>query len=84
MGFGGCYLRHVEKMVKAEGIPVDSWLRRGVPYAEIVRQARVSRADLVVLGSTTRTGSVRLGLGRVIQKVIEHADSPVLVVRHPG
>ena len=74
-------LRHGEVMARQEGIAVETVVRRGTPYLEIVTEAEERGADLVVLGSTHAAGLRRLAIGRVVERVIEHSDCPVLVVR---
>ncbi len=79
---GRGYLRHCEVMGRREGISVETVVRRGVPYLEIAAEAEARQADLVVLGSTHVAGPRRLAIGRVVERVIEHVECPVLVVRH--
>jgi len=53
----------------------------GSPLQEIRREATEMKAELVVIGTHSRSGLERLFLGSVAQKVIEHAACPVLAVR---
>lgn len=53
----------------------------GIPADEIVRAAKHTRADLLVLGTHGRTGVVRLVLGSVAARVVATASCPVLTVR---
>lgn len=76
------YLRDAEIVARRLGVSTEAVLRRGTPYLEIADEAEVRRADLVVLGSTHVEGPHRLAIGRVLERVIEHVDCPVLVVRH--
>jgi universal stress protein E len=52
----------------------------GRPFVEIVRQARASAADLIVLG-VQRVKDPQRGMGGTAEKVIRKGDRPVLVVR---
>jgi nucleotide-binding universal stress UspA family protein len=52
----------------------------GTPYRTIVDAARAYDADLVVIGSHGYSGLDRL-IGTTAEKVVHHADRPVLVVR---
>lgn len=54
----------------------------GKPHEEIIRQAVVVGADLLVIGRRGETSLARPLLGATAQKVIGLADGPVLVV-HP-
>jgi nucleotide-binding universal stress UspA family protein len=56
---------------------------RGTPWKEIVRHARVTEANLIVVGTHGRTGAARRLFGSQGDEVIRHASCPVLVVRDP-
>jgi nucleotide-binding universal stress UspA family protein len=66
---------------RKSGIRVKSLLLEGVPHDRIVRAARSTHADLVVLGTHGRTGLGRLFLGSVASRVVTLAPCPVLTVR---
>ncbi|MCB9100913.1 MAG: universal stress protein, partial [Anaerolineales bacterium] len=52
------------------------------PAAEaILNVAQIRQADLIVMGTRGRSSLEGLLLGSVSQKVIHHADCPVMVVR---
>jgi nucleotide-binding universal stress UspA family protein len=53
----------------------------GIPFEEIVREARRRRADLIVIGTHGRTGVARFFLGSVAARVLALAPCPVLTVR---
>jgi len=72
--------RLVVKARKA-GARAKGLLLEGVPHDRIVRAARSTRADLVVLGTHGRTGLGRLFLGSVAARVVTLAPCPVLTVR---
>ena len=65
--------------VRARGLVVE-----GVPHDRIVRAARSTRADLVVMGTHGRTGFAKLFLGSVAARVLATAPCPVLTVRGKG
>jgi hypothetical protein len=56
-------------------------IRSGLPWREIVDEARRMTADLIVVGTHARTGAARLLLGSQGEEVLRHAPCPVLVVR---
>jgi nucleotide-binding universal stress UspA family protein len=66
---------------RKSGIRVKGLLLEGIPHDRIVRAARSTRADLVVLGTHGRTGLGRLFLGSVAARVVTLAPCPVLTVR---
>jgi nucleotide-binding universal stress UspA family protein len=61
----------------------DAVLRCGTPWYEIVAVAKEVGADLVVMGTHGRTGLSHALLGSVAEKVLRHAEAPVLAV-HPA
>ena len=56
-------------------------LLAGDPGQAIVSYARSAAFDLIVMGSSGRTGLERVLLGSVAEKVVKRAHCPVLVVR---
>lgn len=78
---GQAILRHGEVLGRQQGVPVRTILRRGSPHLEIVAEAEDWGADLIIIGSTHVVGPRPLAIGRVVERVIEHSASPVLVVR---
>ena len=68
--------------IETFGVPVKMALRLGVPYVEIVEAARELNAELVVMGTTGKTGLQHLLLGSVAERVVRTADVPVLSVRY--
>ena len=59
----------------------ETLILKGSPAREIIRQAKIYNADLIVLGSHGRTESKRFALGSVSQKVANEAACSVRVVR---
>jgi nucleotide-binding universal stress UspA family protein len=54
--------------------------REGDAAAEIVREAKEVRADLIVMGTHGRSGFDRFALGSVAEKVLRKAPCPVLTL----
>jgi nucleotide-binding universal stress UspA family protein len=65
-----------KKGVRAKGLALE-----GIAHDRIVRAARSTRADLIVLGTHGRTGLGRAFLGSVAARVVTLAPCPVLTVR---
>jgi nucleotide-binding universal stress UspA family protein len=63
---------------ESEGIDVETAVRTGNPYEEIVEHARERDVDLVVMGTHGRTGFRRVMLGSVAERVVRSASVPVL------
>jgi nucleotide-binding universal stress UspA family protein len=64
----------------APGVIIETEVVEGLVADEIVTQARVRGADLVVVGTHGRSGFRRLLLGSVTEKVLRTAACPVLTV----
>ena len=81
-GAGLDYLRTLE--VHFGGVPVKSVVRFGDPVAEILAEAEVFGADLIVVGTAGRSGIGRVLLGSVAERVFGKATVPVMLVRATG
>lgn len=66
---------------KMEGVEVESVMRRGAPFVEIIRYAKENDVDLIVIGSHGRGAVMHMLLGSVAEKVVRKAPCPVLTVR---
>jgi nucleotide-binding universal stress UspA family protein len=66
---------------RKSGVRAKGLLLEGIPHERIVRAARSTRADLIVLGTHGRTGLGRVFLGSVAARVVTLAPCPVLTVR---
>ena len=56
----------------------------GVPYREILREARESEAELIVIGTHGRTGVEHVIFGSTAERVVRMAPCPVLTIRQGG
>jgi nucleotide-binding universal stress UspA family protein len=63
-------------------LEVQTVLRLGSPFVEIVRYAREANIDLIVMGTHGRGAIVHMLLGSVAERVVRKAHCPVLTVRH--
>lgn len=64
-------------------IQVEHQLAEGDPTVEILRTARETAADAIVLGTHGRTGLARLLMGSVAEQVVRGANCPVITVKNP-
>jgi universal stress protein A len=62
-------------------VPVRHQVLKGIAYSVIVEEAAKGKVDMIVMGSSGRTGMSRFLVGSVAEKVIRHAPCPVLIVR---
>jgi len=59
---------------------VETHVADGPPHAEICRLAAERAADLVILGTHGRTGLRHALAGSVAERVVRHAQRPVLTI----
>lgn len=63
------------------GLEAVTSVREGIPYRDIVEYVDEAGIDVIVMGTHGRTGRDRLStLGSVTERVVKHAEVPVLVV----
>jgi len=62
-------------------VTVEPHVRVGSPAEEIVKAARDTHADLIVIATHGRGGLSRVLFGSVTERVVRHAPCPVLTVR---
>ena len=75
-------LRSLVAKAKAAGARASGALiDLGVVHEQIVRFARKKRADVIVMGTHSRSGLARALLGSVASRVVAAARCPVLTVR---
>lgn len=78
---------HAKKNLDSFGIEmledfknVETVVLRGIPYEEIIKFAKESSIDLIILGTLPRSGMERFFVGSTTQRVIRNAPCPILVV----
>lgn len=73
------------KLYEAPGVAegVTHRLEEGEAAEEILRVARETNCDLIVVGTHGRTGLGRLLMGSVAEKVLRNASCPVLTLKKP-
>jgi nucleotide-binding universal stress UspA family protein len=75
------YAGEIKKLCDRNGVQSKAVISKGHPVEEIVKEAKKSRADLIVMGSHGRSALAAAVLGSIAYGVI-HKDTkiPVLVV----
>ena len=71
----------IEESARAAGIEAAPILLKGNPAEKILDFAEDQKVDLIVVGSTGKSGSERFMLGSVSEKVVRNSKIPVLVTR---
>ncbi len=74
-------LDDMQKIVKAEGVPVHKLLLEGKVVDQIVRTAKEGCFDLVVIGARGLSRLEEIMMGSVSHGVAENAPCPVIVTR---
>ncbi len=64
-------------------LQVQTEIRVGHPFLEILRYAKDQNVDLIVMGTHGRGPVSHMLMGSVAEKVVRKAACPVLTVRHP-
>ena len=72
----------VSREIKAN-LKVEQLIHIGVPFLEIIRVAKEKEVDLIVMGTHGRSGLSHMLIGSVAEKVVHHAQCPVLTIKHP-
>lgn len=68
----------IEKIFK--GIPIRSFVEKGIPYKMIIEIADKWGADIIVMGTHGRKGLPHLLLGSVAEDVIRHSKKTLIVI----
>jgi nucleotide-binding universal stress UspA family protein len=75
------YLAGVARQLEEARVPVQTKIVYGHPAEAILRIAAQERADVIAMATHGRGGLQRLWLGSVTLKVVQRAETPVLVIR---
>ncbi len=67
--------------VEGSGLTIRIRLEEGAPAARILEVAKQEAADLLVVGTHSRTGLPRAILGSIADRMVRQATCPVLTVR---
>ena len=74
-------VEEVESRGTNRDIPVTTAVEHGEPHDSIVSYAESADADLIVMGTESRSGLDRFVFGSCSQRVVSRAPRPVLTVR---
>jgi nucleotide-binding universal stress UspA family protein len=73
----------IGRMAESHGTDCETEVRQGDPAEAILEYAEEIAADLIVAGTHGRSGVKRHLLGSVSERLVRHAECPVLTVRLP-
>jgi nucleotide-binding universal stress UspA family protein len=77
-------LARVQRLAQEAGIDLETALLHGEVGRTLLDEARRWRADLVVVGKSTRSAFGEPYIGTVTRHVLEFSEQPVLVVPPPA
>lgn len=76
-------LREMKERYKETGVETEAIVEEGLPAERIIRIAKKLKIDMIVMGTTGKSGMDRILIGSVAETVIKNAPCPVLAVRKP-
>jgi nucleotide-binding universal stress UspA family protein len=74
-------LADTAQALNAAGVSSKVLVQFGAPAEVILDMAQANQVDLIAMTTHGRSGLQRLLLGSIADKVVRHADVPVLLVR---
>ncbi len=77
-------LEAAARRAREAGLAVETEMRRGKPFDQIVACGRERGCDLIILGTHGLTGLTHILMGSTAEKVVRKAASAVLTIKaHP-
>lgn len=80
---GEMAVESVERLASEHGVTVETTVLDGSPSSKILNHAEEIDADIIVAGTHGRSGVKRQVLGSVAERLVRHAEMPVMTVRLP-
>jgi nucleotide-binding universal stress UspA family protein len=78
------YLKYVEELAKAKGVKIEIELRHGAIWSEVIASAEDMKANAILLGGITASGSEQRNvLTDSYQQILANASCSVLMVKEP-
>lgn len=74
-------LLDVTELARKAGVEATPFLREGETVEKIMEIASETKADMIIMGSHSRTGPGRLLMGSVARQVAMTADCPVFIIK---
>ncbi|MFB6083263.1 MAG: universal stress protein [Halorientalis sp.] len=76
-------IERIDRMAQVHGVDTVTEIRTGDPASEVLDYADEIEADLIVAGTHGRSGVERRLIGSVAERLVRHAECPVMTVRLP-
>ena len=78
------YLAQTSAQLKKEGITAKTVMAEGDAAGQILDYTSKNKVDLIIMSTHGSSGVVRWMLGSVADRVVRHAQSPVLLISAKG
>ena len=79
---GERYLKYVRELASQKGLKIETVLRKGSVFGEILKEAEEKSADLILLGSGEKNSRMeRDNLSEAHKEILMHAKCSVLIVK---
>jgi nucleotide-binding universal stress UspA family protein len=76
-------ISEIEAMAQDATVACKKVITEGNPSDQLLRRSKEMGVDLIVMGSTGRSGWNKFMIGSVAEKVVRHSQVPVLIVPGP-
>lgn len=77
--------KSVVKLAQKYGVPATAThLKPGLPHDALIASTSRLKTDVLVMGAVSRSGLDRLFIGSTAERVIDHVECDVLVVKQAG
>jgi nucleotide-binding universal stress UspA family protein len=73
--------KQIKRVVHSKDVEIISYVKKGTPYEEILKEQEDKKINLIVIATHGRTGLMSYLLGSVAEKVVRHARCAVFLVR---
>lgn len=73
-------LTEISEKIKAEDIPCEFILKKGIPKEVILELAKEKNADYIVMGSHGRSGIYDIFVGSLTKELTKNSSIPVVVI----
>ncbi|HOV37255.1 MAG TPA: universal stress protein, partial [Spirochaetales bacterium] len=78
---GQRYLNYIRELASQKGLKIETSLRSGAIYTEILREAEDRKADLILLGAWEKERKEREIISEAHREILYHAKCSVLMVK---
>jgi nucleotide-binding universal stress UspA family protein len=74
-------MQHLLKDTKCTRIPNRFFIKKGVPFQELIETAKEKKADMVIMGTKGRGNIAGILFGSQAEKMFRHCPVPLLSIR---